>query len=158
MLNNLRDNEGASKKRRRVGRGIGSGRGKTSSRGGKGQTARSGVAIKGFEGGQMPLMRRLPKFGFTNVNRKEFAEVNLKRIQQAIEDGLLDAKVSVDTHVLWKAGFYKKLLPLKVLGEGHLTQAVHIIAAGVSRSAQEKIIGCGGTWVIQEALESSGAR
>ena len=94
-LNEIRDNEGATKNRMRVGRGIGSGKGKTGGRGVKGQTSRSGVAIKGFEGGQMPLHRRLPKRGFNNVNARDINEVNLGRIQQAVEAGKLDAKGAV---------------------------------------------------------------
>jgi large subunit ribosomal protein L15 len=99
-LTELSDRPGARKTRRRVGRGIGSGKGKTAGRGGKGQTARSGVAIKGFEGGQMPLHRRLPKRGFTNIFRKEFNEVNLGRVQQAIDAGKLDPAAAIDVAAL----------------------------------------------------------
>src|SRR5436853_4535122 len=95
-LSELADNAGSHKKRMRVGRGIGSGKGKTAGRGGKGQTARSGVRIKGFEGGQMPLHRRLPKRGFNNIFRVEFAEINLDRIQQAVDSKLIDVKETVN--------------------------------------------------------------
>ncbi len=94
-LNEIRDNPGSRKPRKRVGRGIGSGTGKTAGRGGKGQTARSGVAIKGFEGGQMPLHRRLPKRGFNNIFARSFNEVGLDRVQKAVDDGKLDAKAPV---------------------------------------------------------------
>src|SRR6202451_2420298 len=102
-LNEIRDNPGSSKSRIRVGRGIGSGKGKQSGRGGKGQTARSGVRIKGFEGGQMPLHRRLPKRGFNNIFRVEYAEINLDRIQDAIDAKLLDAKATINAESLVKA-------------------------------------------------------
>src|SRR6201992_1199316 len=102
-LNELKNNPGSRKKRMRVGRGIGSGKGKTGGRGGKGQTARSGVRIKGFEGGQMPLHRRLPKRGFNNIFRLDFAEVNLDRIQQAIDAKLLDAKETINAESLVKS-------------------------------------------------------
>src|SRR5207302_8694903 len=101
-LHEIADNPGARKARMRIGRGIGSGKGKTGGRGGKGQTARAGVAIKGFEGGQMPLHRRLPKRGFTNVFRKEYNEVNLGRVQQAIDAGKLDPAATIDVEALIK--------------------------------------------------------
>src|SRR5215831_194506 len=107
-LSDIADNAGSRKKRMRVGRGIGSGKGKTSGRGGKGQTARSGVRIKGFEGGQMPLHRRLPKRGFNNVFRVEFAEVNLDRIQQAIDAKALDAGSVINAESLVKAGVLRR--------------------------------------------------
>src|SRR6202140_5803434 len=102
-LHELSDRAGARKTRKRIGRGIGSGKGKTGGRGGKGQTARSGVRIKGFEGGQMPLHRRLPKRGFNNIFRVEFAEINLDRIQDAIDAKLLDAKTTINAESLVKA-------------------------------------------------------
>ena len=103
-LSDIADNAGSRKKRMRVGRGIGSGKGKTAGRGGKGQTARSGVRIKGFEGGQMPLHRRLPKRGFNNIFRLDFAEINLDRLQEAIDAKLVDAKETVTVESLVKAG------------------------------------------------------
>src|SRR5215470_15340223 len=107
-LSDIADNAGSRKKRMRVGRGIGSGKGKTSGRGGKGQTARSGVRIKGFEGGQMPLHRRLPKRGFNNVFRLEYAEVNLDRIQQAIDANKLDLGAPINAEALVKAGVVRR--------------------------------------------------
>ena len=109
-LNEIRDNEGSSKNRMRIGRGPGSGKGKTGGRGVKGQKARSGVAIAGFEGGQMPLHMRLPKRGFNNIFRKEFAEVNLWRIAQAIEAKKLDPKKPIDAEALIKAGVIRRAL------------------------------------------------
>src|SRR5271154_1364639 len=103
-LNDLRDNAGATKERLRIGRGIGSGKGKTGGRGVKGQTSRTGVAINGFEGGQMPIYRRLPKRGFTNIFRLDYAEVNLDRLQQAIDAGKLEIKETVTAAMLLKAG------------------------------------------------------
>ena len=107
-LSDIADNAGSRKKRMRVGRGIGSGKGKTAGRGGKGQTARSGVRIKGFEGGQMPLHRRLPKRGFNNIFRLEFAEINLDRLQEAIDAKLLDAKDTINAELLVKAGVLRR--------------------------------------------------
>ena len=107
-LNELRDNPGANKKRMRVGRGIGSGKGKTGGRGGKGQTARSGVAINGFEGGQMPLHMRMPKRGFNSLNPKKWNEVRLDRIQAAIDYGKLDAKGVIDAAALVKGGVIRR--------------------------------------------------
>src|SRR5438874_9865591 len=107
-LNGIKDNDGATQARTRVGRGIGSGKGKQSGRGGKGQTARSGVRIKGFEGGQMPMHRRLPKRGFNNVFRVEFAEINLDRIQQAVDSRLIDVKETVNAESLVKSGVVRR--------------------------------------------------
>src|ERR1700748_2523472 len=107
-LSDIADNAGSRKKRMRVGRGTGSGKGKTSGRGGKGQTARSGVRIKGFEGGQMPLHRRLPKRGFNNVFRVEYSEVNLDRIQQAIDAKTLDAGAVINAELLVKSGVLRR--------------------------------------------------
>src|SRR5512136_2848906 len=120
-LNEISDNEGARKNRFRIGRGIGSGKGKTSGRGGKGQTARSGVRIKGFEGGQMPLHRRLPKRGFNNVFRLEYAEVNLDRIQQAIDAKALDAGAAINAESLVKAGVVRRpKAGVRLLGRGEI--------------------------------------
>src|SRR5688572_15349123 len=125
-LNQLSDNPGARKNRIRVGRGIGSGKGKTGGRGGKGQTARAGVAIKGFEGGQMPLHRRLPKRGFRNSPfAKKLCEVNLDRVQTAIEAGKLDAGATVDAAALVKAGVLRRAKDgVRLLGKGELTSKV----------------------------------
>jgi large subunit ribosomal protein L15 len=121
-LNELRDNDGATKSRTRVGRGIGSGKGKTGGRGVKGQKSRSGVAIKGFEGGQMPLYQRLPKRGFNKPNRLAFAEVTLGRLQTAVDAGKLDAKAPVDAAALIKAGVIRRAKDgVRVIGGGELT-------------------------------------
>jgi large subunit ribosomal protein L15 len=145
-LNELRDNEGATKNRMRVGRGIGSGKGKTGGRGVKGQKARTGVAIKGFEGGQMPLHRRLPKRGFFNIFRTYYATVNLERIQIAIDDGKLDAKKTVDAQALIKAGVVRRELDgVKLLGSGELKAKVSFDVAAASKSAVAAIEKAGGS-------------
>jgi large subunit ribosomal protein L15 len=135
-LNEIRDNEGATHNTKRVGRGIGSGKGKTAGRGVKGQKARSGVAVKGFEGGQMPLHRRLPKRGFTNIFREEYATVNLVRIQTAIDAGKLDPKAVIDAAALLKSGVLRRAKHgVKLLGNGELTAtklAFEIDAASAS--------------------------
>src|ERR1700681_3019562 len=125
-LNEIRDNKGAHYRAKRVGRGIGSGKGKTSGRGGKGQTARSGVALNGFEGGQTPLHRRLPKRGFTNAPfRKEFSIVNLGRLQTAVEAGLLKADATVDGAALVEAGILRRVLDgVRLLAKGELKAAL----------------------------------
>jgi large subunit ribosomal protein L15 len=141
-LNEIRDNEGSTKNRMRVGRGIGSGKGKTGGRGVKGQKSRTGVAIKGFEGGQMPLHRRLPKRGFTNIFRKEYAVINLDRLNELEGD-------SFDFDSLKQLGVVKKLKGgLKILGTGELTRALTITAHNFSGSAKEKIEAAGGKAVI----------
>src|SRR6478735_8169296 len=133
-LNELRDNLGATKSRIRVGRGIGSGKGKTGGRGVKGQKSRAGVAIKGFEGGQMPLHRRLPKRGFFNIFRTYYATVNLDRIQIAIDDGKLDAKKTVDAKALIAAGVVRRALDgIKLLGSGELKAKVTFDVAAASK-------------------------
>jgi len=148
-LSDLRDNAGARKPRRRVGRGIGSGKGKTAGRGGKGQTARSGVAIKGFEGGQMPLHRRLPKRGFTNIFRKRFNELNLARVQQAIDAGKLDAAALVDVEALVAAGVLRRAKDgVRLLGGGELKTKVNITVAGASKSAIAAVEGAGGSITV----------
>jgi large subunit ribosomal protein L15 len=148
-LSDLRDNAGARKPRRRVGRGIGSGKGKTGGRGGKGQTARSGVAIKGFEGGQMPLHRRLPKRGFNNIFRKRFNELNLDRIQQAIDAGKLDPAAPIDVEALVAAGVLRRAKDgVRLLGGGKLTAKVEIAVAGASKSAISAVEGAGGSVTV----------
>jgi len=145
----LRDNAGARKPRRRVGRGIGSGKGKTAGRGGKGQTARSGVAIKGFEGGQMPLHRRLPKRGFTNIFRKRFNELNLDRVQQAIDAGKLDAAALIDVEALVAAGVLRRAKDgVRLLGGGELKAKVNIAVAGASKSAIAAVESAGGSITV----------
>ena len=148
-LSDLRDNAGARKPQRRVGRGIGSGKGKTAGRGGKGQTARSGVAIKGFEGGQMPLHRRLPKRGFTNIFRKRFNELNLDRIQQAIDAGKLDAAALIDVKALVDAGVLRRAKDgVRLLGGGKLKTKVEIAVAGASKSAVAAVESAGGSVTV----------
>ena len=155
-LNDIRDNEGAHKSRIRVGRGIGSGKGKTGGRGVKGQKARSGVAVKGFEGGQMPLYRRLPKRGFNNLFSKDLNEVNLGRIQQAVEAGKLDAKGTVTIEALVAAGVITRQAKdgVKILGVGELTTKLAFEVYGASKSAVEAIEKAGGSVKILAAAAS----
>ena len=143
-LNEIRDNEGARKSRKRVARGIGSGSGKTAGRGQKGQKSRSGVAVHGFEGGQMPIYRRLPKRGFKNHFAKEFAVVNLDTIQKAIDAGKLKAEeVTIDSLV--KAGIIvKKLDGVRLLGRGALTSKVEVSVNSASKSAVAAVEKAGG--------------
>ena len=153
-LNQLSDNPGARKDRMRVGRGIGSGKGKTSGRGVKGQKARTGVSIKGFEGGQMPLHRRLPKRGFNSLNRPEFVEVNLGRLQAAIDAGKLDAKGTIDAEALTKAGIIRRARDgVRLLGKGEIKSAVTISVAGASASAVAAVEKAGGKVVLPAAAE-----
>ncbi|MGN8170601.1 50S ribosomal protein L15 [Agrobacterium sp. 22117] len=145
-LNEIRDNEGATKDRIRVGRGIGSGKGKTGGRGVKGQKARSGVAINGFEGGQMPIYRRLPKRGFTNIFASEYVTVSLGRVQAAIDAGKLDAKATVDAAALKAAGVIRRPKDgVRILADGELTAKVAFEVAGASKPALEKIEKAGGS-------------
>ncbi len=143
-LSDIADNAGSRKKRMRVGRGIGSGKGKQAGRGGKGQTARSGVRIKGFEGGQMPLHRRLPKRGFNNISAIDYNEVNLGRIQEAVDSGKLKpGTVSIES--LIEAGVCSKMRDgVKILGMGDLTAALTFEVAAASKSAVEAIEKAGG--------------
>jgi large subunit ribosomal protein L15 len=150
-LTELNDRPGARKTRRRVGRGIGSGKGKTGGRGGKGQTARSGVAIKGFEGGQMPLHRRLPKRGFTNIFRKAYNEVNLGRVQQAIDAGKLDPATAIDVAALVKAGVLRRARNgVRLLGAGEITAKLAFAVAGASKSAVAAVEKAGGSVTVLE--------
>ena len=145
-LTDIADNAGSRKKRMRVGRGIGSGKGKTSGRGGKGQTARSGVRIKGFEGGQMPLHRRLPKRGFHNIFRLDFAEVNLDRLQAAIDAKTLDAKAVINAEALVKARVLRRAKDgVRLLGRGEIKAKLNIEVHGASKSAIEAIEKAGGS-------------
>ncbi|MAL79797.1 MAG: 50S ribosomal protein L15 [Sneathiella sp.] len=144
-LNQLADNAGATKNRMRVGRGIGSGKGKTSGAGQKGQKSRTGVAIKGFEGGQMSIYRRLPKRGFNNIFRKEFAVANLGRVQAAIDAGKLDAKSTITAEALKAAGVVGKIGEgVRLLAKGELTAKVTFEVAGASKSAVEAVEKAGG--------------
>ncbi len=150
-LNQVKDNPGARKVRVRIGRGIGSGMGKMGGRGGKGQTARSGVRLGGFEGGQMPLHRRLPKRGFNKLNPKHFNEVNLGRLQQAVEAGALDAKSAVDVKALVAAGVVRRELDgLRILGDGEIKVALNITANHASAKAREAIEKAGGKLTLIE--------
>ncbi|KZL21174.1 50S ribosomal protein L15 [Pseudovibrio axinellae] len=150
-LNELRDNPGAVQDRTRVGRGIGSGKGKTGGRGVKGQKSRSGVAIKGFEGGQMPLHRRLPKRGFTNIFAKDLNIVSLGRVQTAIEAGKLDASATVTVETLVAAGVVRRVLDgVRLLSDGELKTAVNFEIAGASKTAVEAVEKAGGKVVIKE--------
>jgi large subunit ribosomal protein L15 len=145
-LNDISDNAGSRKGRMRIGRGIGSGKGKTGGRGGKGQTARTGVRIKGFEGGQMPLHRRLPKRGFNNIFAIELNEVNLGRVQEALEKGKLDAKDVVDVEALVRAGVVRRAKRgIRLLGKGEIKAAVQFAVYGASRSAVEAVEKAGGS-------------
>ena len=145
-LSDIADNAGSRKKRMRVGRGIGSGKGKTSGRGGKGQTARSGVRIKGFEGGQMPMHRRLPKRGFNNVFRVEYAEVNLDRIQSAVDAGKLADGKLVDIAALVESGVCNSARGgVKLLGRGELTAKLSFEVTRASKSAVAAVEKVGGS-------------
>lgn len=157
-LNEIRDNEGATKDRIRVGRGIGSGKGKTGGRGVKGQKARSGVAIKGFEGGQMPIYRRLPKRGFTNIFSSDFVVVSIGRIQTAIEAKKLDPKATIDAAALKAAGVIRRLKDgVRILSDGELTAKVTFEVAGASKAAVEKIEKAGGTIKLLSAAAEPAA-
>ncbi|MBB4954181.1 large subunit ribosomal protein L15 [Agrobacterium vitis] len=145
-LNEIKDNEGSSKNRIRVGRGIGSGKGKTGGRGVKGQKARSGVAVNGFEGGQMPIYRRLPKRGFNNIFASEFTTVSVGRLQQAIDAGKLDASATIDVAALKAAGVIRRIKDgVRILADGELTAKVTLEVAGASKPAIEKIEKAGGS-------------
>jgi large subunit ribosomal protein L15 len=151
-LNEISDNAGSRKARMRIGRGIGSGKGKTGGRGGKGQTARTGVRIKGFEGGQMPLHRRLPKRGFNNIFAIEFNEVNLGRVK-----GKLDAKDVVDAEALARAGVVRRAKHgIRLLGKGEIKAAVQFEVYGASRSAVAAVEKAGGSVKILAPQKSDG--
>jgi large subunit ribosomal protein L15 len=156
-LNELADKPGSRKSRMRVGRGIGSGKGKTAGRGVKGQKARTGVAVKGFEGGQMPLHRRLPKRGFNNIFAKEFNEIGLDRVQAAIDAGKLDAKKVVDKAALKAAGVIRKAKDgVRLLANGELKAAVKFEIEGASKSAAEAVEKAGGSVTIVGARAADG--
>ena len=155
-LTDLRDNEGATKNRMRVGRGIGSGKGKTAGRGVKGQKARTGVAIKGFEGGQMPLHRRLPKRGFNNIGATDLNEVNVGRIQEAVESGKLDSKAVVTIETLVAAGVCSKPRDgVKILGVGELKAKLSFEVFRASKSAVDAIEKAGGSVKILAEASAS---
>ncbi len=151
-LNELADKAGATKDRMRVGRGIGSGKGKTAGRGVKGQKSRTGVAIKGFEGGQMPLYRRLPKRGFTNIFAKDYNEVGIDRVQKAIDAGKLDGKVPVTAAALAAAGVIRRERDgVRLLANGEITAKVDFEVAGASKAAVAAIEKAGGSVKIAGA-------
>lgn len=165
-LNEINDNPGARQSRTRVGRGIGSGKGKTGGRGVKGQKSRSGVAIKGFEGGQMPIHRRLPKRGFTNIFRKRYVAVNVGRLQQAVDAGKLDAKATITGEVLKAAGVVTHLRDgVRLLGKGELKAKLTLEVAGASKGALAAVEKAGGSVVVTapagdepEAKDAKGAK
>jgi large subunit ribosomal protein L15 len=157
-LNEIADNDGAAKNRMRVGRGPGSGKGKTAGRGVKGQKARSGVSIAGFEGGQMPLHMRLPKRGFRSLFRKSFAEVNLWRIAQAIEAGKLDATKVIDAQALIAAGVVRRAKDgVRLLGTGELKGKLDINIHSASASARKAVEAAGGTLTTKIAAAKAPA-
>jgi large subunit ribosomal protein L15 len=144
-LNELSDNPGATKNRKRVGRGAGSGKGKTAGRGMKGQKSRSGVSIKGFEGGQMPLYRRLPKRGFTNIFRRHYVELGTGRLQEAIDAKKIDASSQITGEALVEAGVLRRLKDgVRLLVKGELTTKVDIVVAGASKGAIAAVENAGG--------------
>ncbi len=149
-LHEIRDNEGANRTKKRVARGPGSGKGKTAGRGIKGQKSRSGVALNGYEGGQIPLYRRLPKRGFTNIHALDFQEINLGRLQQAIDAGRLDASAPIDANVLIGAGVIRRSRDgLRLLGKGELTAKIAIEVAGASKAAVEAVEKAGGSVTVK---------
>ncbi len=145
-LHELRDNEGATRKKKRVGRGPGSGKGKTAGRGIKGQKSRSGVAINGYEGGQMPLYQRLPKRGFNKPNRKKYAVMNLGLIQKFIEAGKLDASAEINEDALVASGLVRRKLDgIRILAKGEITSKVTLTVTGASKAAVEAVEKAGGS-------------
>ena len=155
-LNEIRDNQGARKSRVRVGRGIGSGLGKTAGRGQKGQTSRSGVSIFGFEGGQMPLHMRIPKRGFNNPFGKDYAEVNLGAIQKALDAGKLSADGTIDHDALKTAGLARGGKDgVRLLGKGSLSAKLAFRVAGASKGAREAVEGAGGSVEVIEVVPAS---
>ena len=155
-LNELRDNDGARTERKRVGRGAGSGTGKTSGKGHKGQKSRAGATINGFEGGQMPIYRRLPKRGFKNPFRKQYAIVNLGDVQKAIEGGGLEKDKEIDENSLRGAGLAgKKNLKIRLLANGDLKSKIMIKVAGASRSAVVAVEEAGGAVILEQITDTN---
>ncbi len=151
-LHELSDNAGATKKRTRVSRGVGSGKGKTGGRGIKGQKSRSGVAINGYEGGQMPLYQRLPKRGFNKPNRKEFAVVNLGLIQKFVDAKKLDGAAAITEDALIASGLVRRKLDgIRVLAKGEVTATLHIEVTGASKAAVEAVEKAGGSLKVTKA-------
>lgn len=158
QLNELKDLDGATKPRKRIGRGIGSGTGKTAGRGHKGQKARSGVAIRGFEGGQMPIHMRLPKRGFNNPLRLKYSEVNLEGVQKAIDDGKLDAKAVITAEALVAAGVVRRKRDgVRLLGNGELKAKVTLEIAGATATALKAVEAAGGTVKFLKVVKDTDA-
>jgi large subunit ribosomal protein L15 len=157
-LNEIRDRAGATRARKRLGRGIGSGLGKTSGRGVKGQKSRTGVAIKGFEGGQMPLARRLPKRGFNNIFAKSFNEINLGRIQEAVDAGRLDGKKPITVEALKEARLIRRSRDgVRLLGSGEIKAGLTFEVSGASQSAIKAVEAAGGTVMLKPLARREGA-
>ena len=155
-LNEIKDNVGSTRSRKRVGRGIGSGSGKTSGKGHKGQKSRSGVSIKGFEGGQMPIHRRLPKRGFKNINRINYTELNLDNIQKLIDGKKIDPKKTISYKILLDLGLVKsKKAKIKLLGKGDIKVKIDIEASAFSKSAKDNIEKNGGTVIVLDEKKDS---
>ena len=150
-LNKLNDNDGAKSSKKRLGRGVGSGLGKTSGRGHKGQKSRSGVSIKGFEGGQMPIHRRLPKRGFNKHNRKVYRILNLGDLQKVIDNGKIDIKKEINNSVILSSGVIKNLKDgIRILARGKITSKVNILVDGASKNAIEQVKKVGGNLALTE--------
>ena len=157
-LHELHDNEGATKRKKRIGRGPGSGMGKTGGRGVKGQKSRSGVAIKGFEGGQMPLYQRLPKRGFNKPNRKAYAVINLGLIQKFIDAGTLDGSAAITEDALIASGLVRRKLDgVRVLAKGDVTSSITLEVSGASKSAVEAVEKAGGKLTLTAARAAEAA-
>lgn len=153
-LNEISDNPGAAKKLMRVGRGVGSGKGKTGGRGVKGQKSRRGVSINGFEGGQMPIHMRAPKRGFNKLNRARYAEVNLGRLQKAIAAGRLDASREIDEAALVAAGLVRRVRDgVRLLAQGELTSKVKVVVTGASAAAVAAVEKAGGSVVVTKPVQ-----
>ena len=149
-LNNIKDNVGSNKNRKRIGRGIGSGTGKTSGKGHKGQKARSGVSIKGFEGGQMPIHRRLPKRGFNNINKVSFVEINVNRLDKLIDDKIIDPNKTINNKILMDIGLINsEKSRVKLLANGELKNKINIEISAISSSAKDKVEKVGGSVLIE---------
>ena len=150
-LNQLNDNDGAKSSKKRLGRGVGSGLGKTSGKGHKGQKSRSGVSIKGFEGGQMPIHRRLPKRGFNKHNRKVYRILNLGDLQKVIDNGKIDIKKEINSSVILSSGVIKNLKDgIRILARGKITSKVNILVDGASKNAIEQVKKVGGNLAVTE--------
>ena len=150
-LNKLNDNDGARSSKKRLGRGVGSGLGKTSGKGHKGQKSRSGVSIKGFEGGQMPIHRRLPKRGFNKHNRKVYRILNLGDLQKVIDNGKIDIKKEINNSVILSSGVIKNLKDgIRILARGKITSKVNILVDCASKNAIEQVVKAGGSLAVNK--------